>query len=916
MQLSKAEAKRDRIHCYLTWGVFTFFSLFMLATSIVGNWDNWVNLYVLFVIAFVSFFTWNKRVTVKVQSYIFVLMSMLNIMIYSVMEHNFYAAVVVICSLAALTAIYMDAKLIFLLSLLSVGAVIIHVGVLHTIQVVTLHDKIALGIRVIAMFAAEIFLTYFVNRQYWIEESLKANVEEARKADRSKAEFLANMSHEIRTPMNAIVGMCELILRENINDEVKENCINIQHSGRSLLAIINDILDFSKLNSGKAELVEEPFNIGSMVNDVMNMAITRKGGKNIEIIARVDPEIPKGLIGDEVRIRQVIINLITNAIKFTEKGCVVLKITQSRHEYGINLNVSVADTGIGITEENLEKLFTSFQQVDTRKNRSVEGTGLGLAICKNLVARMGGFMNVSSVYGEGSTFHFVIPLKVSDEEAFITIQNAESSSVAIYVEMKKFQYMRVVKEYMKLIRELSDKFGTEIQLFEDAETFRTEWKKKRYTHCFTAKDEYLCHKELFGEIAEQSKVFVIQERSNAVPLSGGIKCIYKPFYAMSVAAALNNEKYILNLGERKSVARFVAPEARVLIVDDNVTNLKVAEGLMRPYNMKISTAISGREALDMLRKKDYDIVFMDHMMPELDGVETTALIREMDGEYYKKLPVVALTANAVNGAREMFLSSGFNDFIAKPIELSFLDRVLRAWLPKEKVQSVLVLQQVPENDTETVLLESFREVIQEEKGLVYAGESRETYYDNLNTYLKNGEMYRRSLQRRYEEEDWSNYIIEVHAIKSSSLSIGAVKLSELAKTLEFAGKEGNFDVIRAKQQALIGLYDRVLDEIKKYLSINGRMEDSEKDNERKNAPLTELPESKLVTYVEQICSACDNFDGEGVVVIVNLLEEYSFRGKVLREYFGPVKQLAEDFEYENALHAAKECIAKLREETV
>ena len=914
--MSKTESKRDRVHCYLTWGVFTFFSLFMLATSIVGGWESWVNIYVLVVVALFSFLTWNKRVTVKLQSYSFMFLAMLNIVIYSAIEHNFYAAVVVICSLAALTAIYMDAKLVFTLSLLSVGAVVLHVGVLHTIEVATLHDKMSLGIRVIAMFTAELFLTYFVNRQYWIEESLKASVEEARKAERSKADFLANMSHEIRTPMNAIVGMCELILRENINDEVRENCINIQHSGRSLLAIINDILDFSKLNSGKAELVEEPFNIGSMINDVMNMAITRKGGKNIEIITRIDPEIPKGLIGDEVRIRQVIINLLTNAIKFTEKGCVVLKITQSRHEYGINLNVSVSDTGIGITEENLEKLFTSFQQVDTRKNRSVEGTGLGLAICKNLVARMGGFMNVSSVYGEGSTFRFVIPLKVSDEEAFITIQNAESSSVAIYVDMKKFKYMRVVKEYMKLIRELSDKFGTKIQLFEDMETFLTEWKEKRYTHCFTAKEEYLCHKELFKEIGEKSKVFVIQERNNAIQLSGGIKCIYKPFYAMSVAAALNNEKYILNLGGRKAAARFIAPDAWVLIVDDNVTNLKVAEGLMRPYKMKISTAISGREALDMLRKKEYDIVFMDHMMPELDGVETTALIREMDGDYYKKLPVVALTANAVNGAREMFLASGFNDFIAKPIELSFLDRVLRAWLPKEKVQSVSMLQMVPESDKDTVLLESFRDVIQEEKDLMYAGESQATYYDNLNTYLKNGEEYKMSLQRRFEEEDWENYVIEVHAIKSSSLSIGAVGLSELAKTLEFAGKDENFDVIRAKQQILVSLYGRVLEEIEKYLSLNGHLETGEKDRERTNSLLTEISEEKLVSYVEQIYSACDNFDGEGVVVVVDLLAEYSFRGKSLRECFESVKRLAEDFEYENALSAAKACIAKLREETV
>lgn len=913
--MSKTELKRDRMHCYLTWGVFVFFSLFMLATSLVGEWANWVNWYVVFAISVVSCFTWSRRMTVKTQSIVFVIVSMVNIVIYSAMEHNFYAAVVVICSLAALTAIYMDAKLVCLLSVLSIGVVVCHVSVFQTVQVTTLHDKMALWIRLIAMFASEVFLMYFVNRQYWIEESLKASVEEARKADRSKADFLANMSHEIRTPMNAIVGMCELVLREDINDEVRENCINIQHSGRSLLGIINDILDFSKLNSGKAELVEEPFNIGSIVNDVMNMAITRKGDKNIEIIARIDPDIPKGLIGDEVRIRQVMVNLVTNAIKFTEEGCVVLKITKNRHDYGINLNVSVSDTGIGITAENLEKLFTSFQQVDTRKNRSVEGTGLGLAICKNLISKMGGFVNVSSVYGEGSEFRFVIPLKISDPAPFISIQNAKANKVAICVDMKKYKYTRIAKEYIKLVHELSEKFGTEIRLYDDIERLRKEYWEEQYTHCFTAKDEYLSYKEVFQEIAKKSKVFVIQDRNRAISLSGGVKCIYKPFYAMSVAAALNNEKYILNLGERKATARFIAPEARVLIVDDNVTNLKVAEGLMRPYKMKISTAISGTEALHLLQKKEYDIVFMDHMMPELDGVETTGLIRETEGEYYKKLPIVALTANAVNGAREMFLASGFNDFIAKPIELSFLDRVLRAWLPEEKIQSVSEMQRVPEEDKDTVLLESFREVIDEEKGLLYAGENRRTYQDNLNTYLRNGEAYKKSLQLRYETEDWTNYIIEVHAIKSSSLSIGAVTLSELAKTLEFAGKEQNYDLIHTKQKNVIALYERVLEEIRKYLEVNGCPVSEEKEEVRKEENLAELSEERLTEYVEQIYGACDNFDGEGVVLIVNLLGEYTFRGVVLRDCFETVKQLAEDFEYEKALEAAKECFGKLKGET-
>ncbi len=908
--MSKDSTKRDKLHCYVTWFIYVFFSLFMLVTALVCDWITWVSVYVIAMIGVVSYFTWSRRVTVKVQSYVFLIASMLNIFGYSVLDDNFYASMVVVCCLAALTAVYMDAKLMFLMFLMSAGQILAHICIFNTVVLDTPQSVLSLIIRVLATLFAEGFLIYFVNRVYGIEQNLKASVEEARKADRSKADFLANMSHEIRTPMNAIVGMCELILREDINEEVRENCTNIQHSGRSLLAIINDILDFSKLNSGKTELVNESFNIGSVINDVMNMAVTRKGDKRLEIIARIDPDVPKGLVGDEMRIRQVMINLMTNAIKFTDEGCVVLKVTQNRHEYGINLNVSVTDTGIGISEENLEKLFVSFQQVDTRKNRSVEGTGLGLAICKQLITQMGGFLNVSSTYGEGSTFRFVIPLRVSDPEPFIGIKEVYERKVAIFVDMRKFKYWKVAKEYLKLMREMGTQFRTEIRVFDTMTELSAALEESTFSHCFIGKEEYLQHAEQIGILSEKVKLFVIRERNDTIVLPGNVKSIYKPFYAMSIAAALNNEKYILNLGERKVVARFVAPDASILIVDDNVTNLKVAEGLMRPYNMKITTALSGREALEYLRKTTYDIVFMDHMMPELDGVETTALIREMEGEYYKKLPIVALTANAVNGAREMFLASGFNDFIAKPIELSYLDRVLRAWLRAELIHSVSATRTEEESEEETVASESFCEVIQEETGLMYAGGSRQVYYENLNTYLKNGEEYRNSLQKRYDEENWSQYIIEVHAIKSSSLSIGATGLSELAKTLEFAGKEGNIDLIVAKQKSMMKLFGRVLKEIELYLRENGYREAIE---DIKVDSLTEISEERLEEYVEQICNACDNFDGEGVVLITKLLASYKFRGKVLNTWFASVRQLAEDFEYSQALEAAKRALVEVKE---
>lgn len=523
---------------------------------------------------------------------------------------------------------------------------------------------------------------------YTLFESRKkqaALLEIAQQANNAKGDFLANMSHEIRTPMNAIVGMCELILRENnISDTVRDYCFNIQDSGRSLLAIINDILDFSKIESGKMEFISEEFNIASTLNDVINLALTRKGDKPIELIVKCDPDLPTGLVGDELRIRQVMINLVTNAIKFTEKGCVVIRVSQTRHEYGINLSVSVTDTGIGISPEGLEKLFSSFQQIDTKKNRSVEGTGLGLAISRRLVGAMGGFINVSSEVGVGSEFRFVIPLEVANGKPFITVKDTEKIHAAFFIDMAKHVTPRISEEYYSLVSELKASLNADFELFDSLSSIKRAASAKRYTHIFIGKEEYTEDRAFFNAMSENTDIIIVQDRLGAFEVPPKMKCVYKPFYAITAASVFNHEKTPTAIGERRaSSVRFIAPKARVLIVDDNIINLKVAAGLMRPYGMQILTADSGRAAISMLRSKDIDIVFMDHMMPEMDGVEVTKEIRSMDDRYYKNVPIIALTANAVNGVRDMYIEAGFDDFIAKPIELSALDRVLKMWLPKE-----------------------------------------------------------------------------------------------------------------------------------------------------------------------------------------------------------------------------------------
>ena len=680
--------------------------------------------------------------------------------------------------------------------------------------------------------------------------------EEIEKAADMKSDFLANMSHEIRTPMNAVIGMAEMALRENLTENAREYINEIKTSAKSLLTIINDILDFSKIESGKMDIVPVEYEPISIIQDVTNIVVTRLDDKDVELILDLDPDIPKKLCGDNDRIKQIILNITNNAIKFTREGQVIIKLGFSKlSDNEIMLECSVKDTGIGIKKEDLPKLFQSFQQLDSKRNRNIEGTGLGLAICKRLLTLMNGDIHVESEYEKGSCFSFSIPQKVLDEKASISIKTEETIVAAGLIS----------NEYIKdNLKHSVTKLGASyIDVCDENDLESIKSKKVKYLFvedaCFSDGVEW------FVETNPQIIIVLITNFNFIVTQSfSNMRILKKPVYALNLAMIFNGESiHYDNKEQRGEVFDFIAPEAKVLIVDDNAINLTVAEGLLEPLKMKVETALSGKEAIEKISCQKYDIVFMDHMMPELDGVETTHIIRRFHPEY-DSVPIVALTANAIQSTMEMFLNEGMNDYIAKPIEIRILVSKVKKWLPKEKVQKTRMWE-----EKATEQNNKFPKIgdLDVKTALNLLG-SEKLYWNVLRDYYRVIEQKIKTIKAYEEAEKYSAYTVEVHALKSASKQIGAHDLAQIAAELEAAGNEGNTGLIHTRTDEMLSKYKSYIEVLAPYFAI------SKQDDSDKQVIGAETLENLFVRLRE----AMDDLDMDSMEEVLEEMKKYRYEG--------------------------------------
>ena len=719
--------------------------------------------------------------------------------------------------------------------------------ILHTISYhMEPQSAFRLGLGAVVTFGGAALARYWINRRNVQRKWYERVFEELETAGKQNAVFLSNVSHELRTPINMVIGISDVALGKPLSPELRADMTSIKLAGKRLSSQINNMLDYAEIVEGTLTPAKKEYMITSVLNDVITMTALQTNRQHLELVFDIDPKVPAVLIGDAEKISHVFKILVENSIKFTEEGGINVRIGYRWETYGINLIVDIQDTGIGMTDSQLAQMYDVFYQADSGSSRFAGGLGLGLPIARGLLNAMGGFIHFDSKGQQGLLAHIVIPQGVADEQPCIVLNRADQLCIACYFKPEKYSCDEVRAYYDGLILNLMDGLGIQGYQTHSFDGLLKLQRNHPLTHVFIAQAEYTENPAYYEDLASKLRVIVIAEKEFTLDDKSRLLMIHKPFSALSVANLLNGEIGERGFAEAQAAGRkpFTCVGVRALAVDDEEMNLVVAKGVLGSYGIEVDTCLSGKEAVVQCSSTAYDIVFLDHMMPGFDGVETLKRIRELRGGVYQDLPVIALTANTVSGAREMFRNEGFTEFVPKPIERTVLERVLRKVLPTSCIQystqsedkalptryaGAAPAEKAPDTSAEQPIRPERTEIpeispvpeapdagelplpydrltqagVNVDLGLDYCGGEEGFYREMLRMFYAQSVEKREEIVSLYESANWPDYAVKVHALKSTSLTIGAETLSAQAKELELAGKRGDTDYIRTHHAALL-----------------------------------------------------------------------------------------------------------------
>jgi len=813
---------------------YTIFSVILSVESLIMGWEKWMVLLILASIVVCWIIHLRHDIPSKVRIWVYSILMMILYFFYGTHLTSTFDLALVMSALIVIYTMTAKKALITLCQITFLAAMTYEL--VNMAMTGEIFDALMIS-RILLHFFIVIFVGQFSKKiiDTWVEvlNRSKDEVIQLTEATDRLNDFLANVSHEIRTPVNAIIGLTGICIDKSVDKEITEEMVNVRAAGRKVAEQISDILDYSELDRKKAVRNNEDYMLSSVLHDLIT-EIRQYKTKDVELVIDVDPSIPAVMNSDVSKLKKILKALISNGLKYTQKGGVYVRISTIEQDYGVNLCIEVTDTGVGMSEYELEKVYDSFYQADSGRSRMGGGLGLGLAIVSGFVSLLGGFMTIESKTDSGTTVYVSLPQKVVDQTSCMSIANPDKLCIGAYLHFEKYPNPAVRDYYNSMVINIVKGLGVQMHRVNNADNLKLLRDSVHLTHLFVGEEEYIDNVEFLEELGKDTVVAVVANDDLVLPKNTRVRILEKPFYCFPVVSVLNSSV----VDKKKTAKKLRCDGIRALVVDDEAMNLVVAKSIFERYGMKVLTATSGQESIEICREKVFDIIFMDHMMAGMDGVEAMKRLRTDVTGLNGSIPIVALTANAMSSAKQMFLSEGFDGFVSKPIEIEELERVMKQVLPKSAItyaeeyadiihdtdeRSEKENEAASEPEQQPEVIDPFTKLkdsgIDTDAGIKYCVGDKDFYKALLLQFSNEADDKIPSLKQFFASRDWHNYEVIVHALKSTCKMIGIPALSEKAKALEMAAKEQRDSYIIDNNEDLLRDYARIAADIKEQFCV-------------------------------------------------------------------------------------------------